>query len=112
MVALTEIPELHDKIIVSTAKYLKVSIITKDEVHQNLPKVKTIWQKKERGQITFVKLKDLTPFLHQPKIINVIPSTAIRFFILHSLNSFKRNPTVPRFIAYIGKSLSMCWCKV
>ena len=43
MVALTEIPELHDKIIVSTAKYLKVSIITKDEVLQNLPKVKTIW---------------------------------------------------------------------
>ena len=43
MVALTEIPELHDKIIVSTAKYLKVPIITKDEVLQNLPRVKTIW---------------------------------------------------------------------
>jgi PIN domain nuclease of toxin-antitoxin system len=43
MVALTEITELHDKIIVSTAKYLKVPIITKDEVLQNLPKVKTIW---------------------------------------------------------------------
>ena len=43
MVALTEITELHDKIIASTAKYLKVPIITKDEVLQNLPKVKTIW---------------------------------------------------------------------
>lgn len=43
MVALTKLPELHDKIIVSTAKYLKVPIITKDKVLQNLPKVKTIW---------------------------------------------------------------------
>jgi hypothetical protein len=32
MVALKEIPELHDKIIASTAKYLKVPIITKDKV--------------------------------------------------------------------------------
>jgi len=43
MVALKEIPELHDKIIVSTAKYLKVPVITKDKVLQNLPKVETIW---------------------------------------------------------------------
>ena len=43
MVALKEIPELHDKIIVSTAKYLKVPIITKDKVLQNLPKIETIW---------------------------------------------------------------------
>lgn len=43
MVALKEIPELHDKIIVSTAKYLKVPIITKDKILQNLPKIETIW---------------------------------------------------------------------
>jgi PIN domain nuclease of toxin-antitoxin system len=43
MVTLKEIPELHDKIIVSTAKYLKAPIITKDKVLQKLPKVKTIW---------------------------------------------------------------------
>ena len=43
MVILKEVPELHDKIIVSTAKYLKVPIITKDKVLKNLPKVKTIW---------------------------------------------------------------------
>jgi PIN domain nuclease of toxin-antitoxin system len=30
-------------IIVSTAKYLKAPIITKDKVLQKLPKVKTIW---------------------------------------------------------------------
>jgi hypothetical protein len=39
MVALKEIPELHDKIIASTAKYLKVPINTKDKVLQNLPKI-------------------------------------------------------------------------
>ena len=43
MVALKEIPELHDKIIVSTAKYLKVPIVTKDKILQNLPSIKTIW---------------------------------------------------------------------
>ena len=32
MVALKEVPELHDKIIVSTAKYLKLPIITKDKI--------------------------------------------------------------------------------
>jgi hypothetical protein len=36
MVALKEVPELHDKIIVSTAKYLKLPI-------QKLTSVKTIW---------------------------------------------------------------------
>jgi PIN domain nuclease of toxin-antitoxin system len=35
--------EAGENIIVSTAKYLKVSIITKDEVLKNLLKVKTIW---------------------------------------------------------------------
>lgn len=43
MVALKNIPELHDKIIVSTAKYLNLPIITKDETLQNLPNIKTFW---------------------------------------------------------------------
>jgi PIN domain nuclease of toxin-antitoxin system len=43
MVALKEVPELHDKIIVSTAKYLKLPIITKDKTLQKLTSVKTIW---------------------------------------------------------------------
>jgi PIN domain nuclease of toxin-antitoxin system len=43
MVALKEVPELHDKIIVSTAKYLKLPIITKDKILQKLTSVKTIW---------------------------------------------------------------------
>ena len=43
MVALKEIPELHDKIIVSTAKYLKVPLITKDKTLQNFHSIKTIW---------------------------------------------------------------------
>lgn len=43
MVALKEIPELHDKIIASTAKYLKLPIITKDKTLQKLPTIKTIW---------------------------------------------------------------------
>jgi PIN domain nuclease of toxin-antitoxin system len=43
MVALKDIPKLHDKIIVSTAKYLKVPLITKDSVIQNLSHLKTVW---------------------------------------------------------------------
>jgi PIN domain nuclease of toxin-antitoxin system len=43
MVALKEIPELHDKIIASTSKYLKVPIITKDKALRALKSVKTIW---------------------------------------------------------------------
>lgn len=43
MFELREIPELHDKIIVSTAKYLDVPLITKDAVLKNLPSPKTIW---------------------------------------------------------------------
>lgn len=43
MVDLKDIPELHDKIIVSTAKYLGLPIITKDKGIQNLPFIKTIW---------------------------------------------------------------------
>ena len=43
MVELKNIPELHDKIIVSTAKYLKAPLITKDRFIQNLPLIKTVW---------------------------------------------------------------------
>jgi len=43
MITLKDIPELHDKIIVSTAKYLNFPIITKDETLQNLPNIKTFW---------------------------------------------------------------------
>lgn len=43
MIALKNIPELHDKIIVSTAKYLTLPIVTKDKTLQHLPNIKTIW---------------------------------------------------------------------
>lgn len=43
MVGLKDVPELHDKIIVSTAKYLNVPIITKDEVLHSLPHTKAVW---------------------------------------------------------------------
>jgi len=43
MVDLKDIPELHDKIIVSTAKYLNLPVITKDKVLQNISHLKTIW---------------------------------------------------------------------
>jgi PIN domain nuclease of toxin-antitoxin system len=43
MMGLKEIPELHDKIIVSTAKYLKAPIITKDKTLQKFSSIKTIW---------------------------------------------------------------------
>jgi PIN domain nuclease of toxin-antitoxin system len=43
MIDLKDVPELHDKIIVSTAKYLNVPLITKDRSIQNLSFVKTIW---------------------------------------------------------------------
>lgn len=43
MIDLREIPELHDKIIASTAKYLNLPIITKDEILQNTLHLKTVW---------------------------------------------------------------------
>ena len=43
MVALKDIPELHDKIIVSTAKYLNLPVITKDEILQSISHIKTVW---------------------------------------------------------------------
>jgi PIN domain nuclease of toxin-antitoxin system len=43
MIDLKEIIELHDKIIVATAKYLKIPIITKDKILSKNPSIKTIW---------------------------------------------------------------------
>ncbi len=43
MITLKNIPELHDKIIASTAKYLNIPIITKDKFLQKLSNIKTIW---------------------------------------------------------------------
>lgn len=43
MLVLKNIPELHDKIIVATAKYLNLPIITKDKMLQNLFNLKTVW---------------------------------------------------------------------
>jgi PIN domain nuclease of toxin-antitoxin system len=43
MADLKDVPELHDKIIVSTARYLDVPIITRDRTLQNLPYIKTFW---------------------------------------------------------------------
>ena len=43
MVDLTEIPELHDKIIVATANYLRYPIITKDNAIQDFNNVETVW---------------------------------------------------------------------
>lgn len=43
MIDLKDIPELHDKIIVATAKHLNLPIITKDGILQDLPHVKTVW---------------------------------------------------------------------
>ena len=43
MVNLREIPELHDKIIVATAKYLNLPLMTKDASLRELSYVETIW---------------------------------------------------------------------
>lgn len=43
MVTLQDIPELHDKIIASTTKYLNLPLITKDEILRNYPVIKTVW---------------------------------------------------------------------
>jgi PIN domain nuclease of toxin-antitoxin system len=43
MFDLKEISELHDKIIVSTARYLNLPIITKDSMLQSLRSVHTAW---------------------------------------------------------------------
>ena len=43
MMTLKDIPEIHDKIIASTAKHLKAPIITKDKSLQKSSFIKTIW---------------------------------------------------------------------
>ncbi len=43
LVELKDVPELHDKIIVSTANYLNSPLITKDKFLRELPYLKTIW---------------------------------------------------------------------
>jgi PIN domain nuclease of toxin-antitoxin system len=43
MLDLKEVVELHDKIIVSTAKFLRVPLITKDKVLHNISAVKAVW---------------------------------------------------------------------
>ena len=43
MIDLSDIPELHDKIIVSTAMYLGLPLITKDKTIQKLLYLETIW---------------------------------------------------------------------
>ena len=43
MIDLKDVPELHDKIIISTAKYLNLPLITKDSVLQNLSHIKIFW---------------------------------------------------------------------
>ena len=43
MIDLKDIPELHDKIIVSTTIYLGLPLITKDKTIQHLSYLKTMW---------------------------------------------------------------------
>ncbi|OGW25798.1 MAG: hypothetical protein A2X59_12765 [Nitrospirae bacterium GWC2_42_7] len=43
MVDLKDVSELHDKIIVSTAKYLNLPVITKDKILHSISHIKTVW---------------------------------------------------------------------
>jgi PIN domain nuclease of toxin-antitoxin system len=43
LIDLKDIPELHDKIIVSTAKYLDSPLITKDRILQKIHHLGTVW---------------------------------------------------------------------
>ena len=43
MIDLKDIPELHDKIIVSTAIYLDLPVITKDRVLRGSSSIETVW---------------------------------------------------------------------
>jgi PIN domain nuclease of toxin-antitoxin system len=43
MLDLQHLPELHDKIIVATAKHLELPLITKDATLRKLSNIKTIW---------------------------------------------------------------------
>ena len=42
MIGIQDVEELYDKIIASTAQYLKIPIITKDKILQNLSSVRII----------------------------------------------------------------------
>ena len=43
MVNLKEVHELHDKIIVASAKHLNLPVITKDKVLRKLSSIKSVW---------------------------------------------------------------------
>jgi PIN domain nuclease of toxin-antitoxin system len=43
MLEVKEVIELHDKIIVSTAKFLKMPLLTKDKLLHNIASIKTVW---------------------------------------------------------------------
>jgi PIN domain nuclease of toxin-antitoxin system len=43
MIDLNDLPELHDKIIVATAKHLNFPLITKDQILQKLSYIKVVW---------------------------------------------------------------------
>jgi PIN domain nuclease of toxin-antitoxin system len=43
MIGLDDVPELHDKIIVATARHLELTLITKDKTLRALSHLKTIW---------------------------------------------------------------------
>ena len=43
MLEIKDLPELHDKIIVATAQYLDVPLITKDKTLHRLSYLETIW---------------------------------------------------------------------
>ena len=43
MLEIKNLPELHDKIIVATAQYLDVPLITKDKTLRRLSYIETIW---------------------------------------------------------------------
>jgi hypothetical protein len=76
MVALKEVPELHDKIIVSTAQYLKLPIITKDRILQELPSVKTIsWKKLQIIQHIMIRTSIDCPIFGPKLFAGIITTT-------------------------------------
>ena len=42
-VSITDVPELHDRIIVATAKYLNTPLLTSDAVISNSTHIQTVW---------------------------------------------------------------------
>ncbi len=43
MIDLKDVIELHDKVIVATAKYLDALLITKDSTLGKIPYIRTVW---------------------------------------------------------------------